>query len=74
MKLYYYVINPDNPQIRKEVLAFFDIGSQLSFISKKLSNQLKLRELNPRVMLVASFGTTMPPYYYCSIKRANSKQ
>ncbi|KAL3993731.1 hypothetical protein ACH3XW_18775 [Acanthocheilonema viteae] len=54
------VINPDNPQKRKEALALFDIGSQMSFISKKLSNQLKLRELNPRTMLVASFSTKVP--------------
>ncbi|VDM98376.1 unnamed protein product [Onchocerca ochengi] len=51
------VINPEHPQRQQRTLALFDIGSQLFYISKKLSSQLKLIESKPRTMLVAPFGT-----------------
>uniref|UniRef100_A0A1I7W2M4 DUF1758 domain-containing protein n=1 Tax=Loa loa TaxID=7209 RepID=A0A1I7W2M4_LOALO len=54
------VFNPVHPQKQRRALALFDIGSQLSFISKKLSSQLQLAESDHRNMLVAPFGTKEP--------------
>ncbi|VDK66998.1 unnamed protein product, partial [Onchocerca ochengi] len=54
------IMNPEYPQRQQRTLALFDIGSQMSFISKKLSSQLKLIESEPRTMLVAPFGTKIP--------------
>uniref|UniRef100_A0A1I7VG88 DUF1758 domain-containing protein n=1 Tax=Loa loa TaxID=7209 RepID=A0A1I7VG88_LOALO len=54
------VFNPEYPQKQRRALALFDIGSQLSFISKKLSSQLQLAESDHRNMLVAPFGTKEP--------------
>uniref|UniRef100_A0A1I7VAL5 Integrase_H2C2 domain-containing protein n=1 Tax=Loa loa TaxID=7209 RepID=A0A1I7VAL5_LOALO len=54
------VFNPEHPQKQRRALALFDIGSQLSFISKKLSSQLQLAESDHRNMLVAPFGTKEP--------------
>uniref|UniRef100_A0A1I7VZS6 DUF1758 domain-containing protein n=1 Tax=Loa loa TaxID=7209 RepID=A0A1I7VZS6_LOALO len=54
------VFNPVHPQKQRRALALFDIGPQLSFISKKLSSQLQLAESDHRNMLVAPFGTKEP--------------
>uniref|UniRef100_A0A1I7W4R0 DUF1758 domain-containing protein n=1 Tax=Loa loa TaxID=7209 RepID=A0A1I7W4R0_LOALO len=54
------VFNPVHPQKQRTALALFDIGSQLSFISKKLSSQLQLAESDHRNMLVAPFDTKEP--------------
>nr|CDQ00358.1 Bm10904 [Brugia malayi] len=37
------VVNPQKLGIKAKVLAFFDIGSQLSFMSKNLANQLRIK-------------------------------
>uniref|UniRef100_A8PHY5 Uncharacterized protein n=1 Tax=Brugia malayi TaxID=6279 RepID=A8PHY5_BRUMA len=47
------VFNSSQPQLQQNALALFDIGSQLSFISKKLSRQLKLTETETQIMRIA---------------------
>uniref|UniRef100_A8P6R6 DUF1758 domain-containing protein n=1 Tax=Brugia malayi TaxID=6279 RepID=A8P6R6_BRUMA len=54
------VFNPSQPQLQQNALALFDIGSQLSFISKKLSRQLKLTETETQIMRIAPFGMKEP--------------
>uniref|UniRef100_A8PH52 DUF1758 domain-containing protein n=1 Tax=Brugia malayi TaxID=6279 RepID=A8PH52_BRUMA len=54
------VFNPSQPQLQQNTLALFDIGSQLSFISKKLSRQLKLTETETQIMRIAPFGMKEP--------------
>uniref|UniRef100_A8PBY4 Uncharacterized protein n=1 Tax=Brugia malayi TaxID=6279 RepID=A8PBY4_BRUMA len=54
------VFNPTQPQLQHNALALFDIGSQLFFISKKLSRQLKLTETETQIMRIAPFGMKEP--------------
>ncbi|VDN92356.1 unnamed protein product [Brugia pahangi] len=54
------VFNPSQSQLQQNALALFDIGSQLSFISKKLSRQLKLTETETQIMRIAPFGMKEP--------------
>uniref|UniRef100_A0A1I7VYG3 DUF1758 domain-containing protein n=1 Tax=Loa loa TaxID=7209 RepID=A0A1I7VYG3_LOALO len=54
------VFNPVHPQKQRRALALFDIGPQLSFISKKLSSQLQLAESDHRNMLVAHSAQRNP--------------
>ncbi|VDM95137.1 unnamed protein product, partial [Onchocerca ochengi] len=54
------VFNPTQPQRRKKALVLFDIGSQLSFISQKLSHQLKLTESDKQIMKITPFGMRNP--------------
>ncbi|VDN84963.1 unnamed protein product [Brugia pahangi] len=49
------VVNPQKPGIKAKVLAFFDIGSQLSFMSKNLANQLRIKGKN-EILHIAGFG------------------
>lgn len=49
------LLNP-NSKTEEKVLASFDIGSQLSFISKDLATRLKLPNLKNEVLNLASFG------------------
>uniref|UniRef100_A0AAF5Q6I1 DUF1758 domain-containing protein n=1 Tax=Wuchereria bancrofti TaxID=6293 RepID=A0AAF5Q6I1_WUCBA len=54
------VFNPKQPQRKLKALALFDIGSQLSFISRKLSYQLGLSESETQIMKISPFGTNKP--------------
>ncbi|VDM18238.1 unnamed protein product, partial [Wuchereria bancrofti] len=54
------VFNPKQPQRKLKTLALFDIGSQLSFISRKLSHQLGLSESETQIMKISPFGTNKP--------------
>uniref|UniRef100_A0A1I7VP88 DUF1758 domain-containing protein n=1 Tax=Loa loa TaxID=7209 RepID=A0A1I7VP88_LOALO len=54
------VFNPTQPQRQKKALALFNISSQLSFISQKLSQQLKLTESDKQIMKITPFGMRNP--------------
>uniref|UniRef100_A0A1I7V6D9 DUF1758 domain-containing protein n=1 Tax=Loa loa TaxID=7209 RepID=A0A1I7V6D9_LOALO len=54
------IFNPSTPHHRKTALALFDIGSQVSFISKKLASRLGLIETEKYEIKVARFGTKKP--------------
>ncbi|VDN93543.1 unnamed protein product [Brugia pahangi] len=47
-------------KLQQNALALFDIGSKLSFISKKLSHQLKLTETETQIMKIVPFGMKEP--------------
>ncbi|VDN87744.1 unnamed protein product [Brugia pahangi] len=51
------VFNPSQPQLQQNALALIDI---VSFISKKLSHQLKLTETETQIMRIAPFGMKEP--------------
>lgn len=54
------VTNPNRPKIQQKALILFDIGSQLSFISKDLAYRLNLQETNEMEIKIASFGDKTP--------------
>uniref|UniRef100_A0A1I7V6C4 DUF1758 domain-containing protein n=1 Tax=Loa loa TaxID=7209 RepID=A0A1I7V6C4_LOALO len=54
------VLNPLQPQRQRNALALFDIGSQLSFITKKLSHQLRLSESDQQIMKISHLERKTP--------------
>lgn len=54
------VFNPTNPNTQQRALALFDVGSQLSFVSKNLAKQLMLNETDEGKLNIASFGKKDP--------------
>uniref|UniRef100_A0A1I7VR69 DUF1758 domain-containing protein n=1 Tax=Loa loa TaxID=7209 RepID=A0A1I7VR69_LOALO len=54
------IFNPSIPHHRKTALALFDIGSQVSFISKKLASRSGLIETEKYEIKIAPFGTKKP--------------
>uniref|UniRef100_A0A1I7W3L5 DUF1758 domain-containing protein n=1 Tax=Loa loa TaxID=7209 RepID=A0A1I7W3L5_LOALO len=54
------VFNPLQPQRQQNALALFDIGPQLSFITKKLSHQLRLFESDQQVMKIVHLERKTP--------------
>ncbi|VDK89646.1 unnamed protein product, partial [Onchocerca ochengi] len=53
-------INLDIPAITEKAVILFDSGAQISCISKKLANRLKLREADYEKMKIMSFGAMNP--------------
>ncbi|VDM94942.1 unnamed protein product [Onchocerca ochengi] len=53
-------INLDTPVITEKAVVLFDSGAQISCISKKLANRLKLREIDYEKMKITSFGDRNP--------------
>ncbi|KAL3075407.1 hypothetical protein niasHT_036127 [Heterodera trifolii] len=50
------VYNPENPKLSKKVLAFFDSGSERSYVEKALASFLKLEAKNPAEITLTGFA------------------
>ncbi|VDN27416.1 unnamed protein product, partial [Gongylonema pulchrum] len=61
------LINPEVPRKRIRAVAFFDAGSQLSFITSKFAERLGLRGEKEKELNVASFGSKRPSA--CRVKK-----
>ena len=51
------IVNPHIPTLRKQVLAFFDTGSQKSFLSQHVMKELKLKYCNKEQIALNVFGS-----------------
>uniref|UniRef100_A0AAF5PMK1 DUF1758 domain-containing protein n=1 Tax=Wuchereria bancrofti TaxID=6293 RepID=A0AAF5PMK1_WUCBA len=54
------LFSPKRPQRKLKTLALFDIGTQLSFISRKLPHQLGLSESENQIMKISPFRPNKP--------------
>ncbi|VDM98272.1 unnamed protein product, partial [Onchocerca ochengi] len=54
------VVNLNYPRNQQKVLAVFDIGLQLSFISKDLAYRLRLQKTEEKELKIASFSNKTP--------------
>lgn len=54
------ISNPKNPSQSAKIKAFLDSGSERTFVSTKLANQLKLNENYSEILSVSTFGTDKP--------------
>ncbi|XP_074651688.1 uncharacterized protein LOC141906304 [Tubulanus polymorphus] len=61
------VLNPEYPQLRPLANIIFDDGSQRSFISHDLSQQLNLRPLRQEELNISGFGSTNSGHQILSV-------
>ena len=50
------IVNPENHNFL-QIRAFFDVGSQFSYLSKNVANTLKLNTINSKEFVVSTFGS-----------------
>ena len=61
------VYNPDIPQSRMEVRAIFDLGSQRSYITNRIKDQLALTPSGEQRMSILTFGSNKRNTQICQI-------
>uniref|UniRef100_A0A914WAJ3 Peptidase aspartic putative domain-containing protein n=1 Tax=Plectus sambesii TaxID=2011161 RepID=A0A914WAJ3_9BILA len=52
--------NPAYPELKQKTMAFFDVGSQLSFITTYLAQKLKLQSNNQEKLSISTFAAVHP--------------
>uniref|UniRef100_A0A914UIF5 Peptidase aspartic putative domain-containing protein n=1 Tax=Plectus sambesii TaxID=2011161 RepID=A0A914UIF5_9BILA len=52
--------NPEDPELQQKAIAFFDVGSQLSFITTDVAKKLKLKPSNQEKIAISTFAAKKP--------------
>uniref|UniRef100_A0A914XBX4 ARID domain-containing protein n=1 Tax=Plectus sambesii TaxID=2011161 RepID=A0A914XBX4_9BILA len=52
--------NPAYPELKQKTMAFFDVGSQLSFITTDLARKLELQSSNQEKLSISTFAAVHP--------------
>jgi hypothetical protein len=59
------VYNPTQPEVQMRVRIVLDTGSQRSYVSSTVQNQLNLPSKGKRSMIIATFGTSRGKWRGC---------